>query len=190
MAAKQLSLLPKMTSAYGGDLLKTRKGRAMGRPLSTKESMHLVLRSTMAKGQLSFRRPNHAKKIATLISRFGARHGVKIHSVANVGNHLHLQIQLGSRQSYKPFIRGLTAAIAMAVTGINRWTQAKTETFKFWDRRPFTRIIVGRRSYFGLKEYIQVNHLEGEGFRRHEARWIISLDRGRSPSNRMSLSST
>jgi hypothetical protein len=42
---------------YGGELLKTRKGRSMGRPLDKKNSMHLVLRSSKAKNEWSFKTP-------------------------------------------------------------------------------------------------------------------------------------
>jgi hypothetical protein len=51
---KQAELFSKQQKAYGGKLLQTRRGRAHGRPLSTKHSMHLVLRSSLAKGTLSF----------------------------------------------------------------------------------------------------------------------------------------
>src|SRR3954470_8509659 len=101
----QLSLLEKQSSAYGGELLKTRKGRAHGRPLATKSSMHLVLRSSKAKGDWSFKKKNNEIKIKTIISRFSKKYGVRILSLANVGNHLHVHIQLTTRQGYNPFIR-------------------------------------------------------------------------------------
>src|SRR5690606_30259428 len=44
--AKQLRLLKRQESDYGGELLKKREGRAHGRPLSTTNTMHLVLRSS------------------------------------------------------------------------------------------------------------------------------------------------
>lgn len=182
MRTRQLNLIPKMTSAYGGDRLKTRKGRAYGRPLSTKETMHLVLRSTMAKGEWSFLRPNHQKLVKTLIQKFSVKHGVHIYSVANVGNHLHLQIKLSNRTTYRRFIRALTAAIAIAITRRSRWTfKPGMDRLKFWNRRPYSRIVVGRRSYLGLQDYIQINRIEGAGFTRNEARMIVSLDRGRAP---------
>ena len=118
--------------------------------------MHLVLRSSRATGTLSMKR--HAGQIEKILRKFSAKYGVKVLSLANVGNHLHLQIKLSVRQGYKPFIRAITAAIAMAVTGTSRWNKAKE---KFWDYRPFTRVMQGRRGFLTLRDYIRLNRLEG-----------------------------
>src|SRR5262245_22435472 len=113
MRSKQLKLLGSENSAYGGELLKTRKGRSRGRPLAVKNSMHLVMRSSKAKGDWSFKRAVNKRKIEAIINKFAIRFAVKILSIANVGNHLHLEIQLTNRFTFKPFIRAITAAIAM-----------------------------------------------------------------------------
>lgn len=170
---KQLKLLKSEPSAYGGELLKTRRGRSRGRPLATKHSMHLVLRSSKAKGDWSFRRSQNSRKIRAIIQRFSNKYGVRLLSLANVGNHLHLQIQLTHRQGYKAFIRAVTAAIAMAVTGRNRWTAKESTRLKFWDYRPFTRVVVGYRALLTLRDYIRINQWEGIGVNRNEARLII-----------------
>ncbi len=44
--SKQTSLLSKPRLEYGGTLLKTRAARAYARPIDTKKTMHLVLRSS------------------------------------------------------------------------------------------------------------------------------------------------
>src|SRR4051812_1508681 len=101
--------------------------------------MHLVLRSTKAKGEWSFKRAANEKKIQAILQRFSARYGVRVLSLANVGNHLHFQIRLTNRHTYRPFIRAITSAIAMAVTGASRWKPLKKEPKdRFWDYRPFT----------------------------------------------------
>src|SRR3712207_2012949 len=115
MRSKQLSFLKSEPSSYGGTLLKTRQGRSRPRPLATRQTMHLVLRSTKAQGEWSFRKQD--QKIRALIEKHAKRHGVRILRLANVGNHLHFQIQLGYRRTYPAFIRALTGALAMAVTG-------------------------------------------------------------------------
>ncbi len=107
-------MLAKQKSAYGGDLLKTREGRKHARPLSTRETMHLVLRSTKAKGDWSFRKPRNEANVNRIVDKFSVVYGVRVISMANVGNHLHLQIKLTNRFTYRPFIRAVTAAIAMA----------------------------------------------------------------------------
>ncbi len=171
---KQLQLLKNENSAYGGELMKTRLGRSRGRPLDTKNSMHLVLRSTKAKGDWSFLRKVNSQKINELVVKFSVKYGVKVISLANVGNHLHFHIRLTNRYGYKPFIRALTAAIAMAVTGRNRWTKKQSAiNEKFWDYRPFTRVVMGLRSLLNLRDYIRINVLEGFGYSRGQARYLI-----------------
>ena len=179
---KQISLLKKENQAYGGDLLKTRKERSRPRPLDTRNSMHLVLRSSKAIGQKSFRTAKNQAKIKSIVAKFAAKNGIKILSLANVGNHLHFHIRLSNRYCYKPFIRAITSAIAMAVSGINRWnrktgaTSASCARLKFWDYRPFTRVVFGLRAFLALKDYVQVNQLEGSGFGRISAKLILSRD--------------
>jgi REP element-mobilizing transposase RayT len=176
---KQLKLLKNEKKAYGGELLKTRKGRSGPRPLDTKNTMHLVIRSSKARGDWSFRK--HAGKIEKIVQKFSKKYGVGIISMANVGNHLHFQIKLANRYTYKPFIRAITGAIAMAVTGASRW---KKVTGKFWDHRPFTRVVQSFRGFLKLRDYIRINQIEGYGHGRVEARWILAewLERrGRPP---------
>jgi REP element-mobilizing transposase RayT len=175
---KQIAFLKKEKSAYGGELLKTRAGRRRPRPLDTRATMHLVLRSSKAKGDWSFRRPQNARKIQAILNRFSAKHGVRILSLANVGNHLHFQIKLSNRHTYKPFIRAITAAIAMAVTGASRWKPLKkSPKDRFWDYRPFTRIVESYRAFLNLRDYLRLNQLEGAGYPRERARWIIARAR-------------
>lgn len=171
---KQIALLKKNKLAYGGELLKTRAGRQGPRPIDTRNSMHLVLRSSLAKGAWSFARPENYKKIRSILEKFSRKHGIKILSSANVGNHLHLHIQITNRYTYKPFIRAITAAIAMAVTKISRWNKAKKK-IKFWDYRPFTRVIVGFKALMTMKDYIKINQLEGF-YGRDYARLVIKGD--------------
>ncbi|MEW6057280.1 MAG: hypothetical protein AB1540_11780 [Bdellovibrionota bacterium] len=221
---KQLKLLKNQKSAYGGELMKTRKGRKGSRPLATRESMHLVLRSSKATEEWSFTRPKHAAKIKQLTSKFAAKYGVKVYSVANVGNHLHFHLKLGNRFTYRPFIRALTSAIAMAVTGTSRWTRPvkaaravavakgtsmtkaqpqataavagaasnsrratatdstaqaspQKQKLRFWDYRPYTRIVQSFQALLNLKDYIRINTLEGYGYKRDQARFILAWNR-------------
>jgi hypothetical protein len=170
----QYKLLKDEPKAYGGDLLKTRKGRARGRPLDTKNTMHLVLRSTKATGDWSFWKPENKNKIRRVISKFSQKNGIKVLSLANVGNHLHFQIKLNNRFTFKPFIRATTSAIAMAITGASRLKPLKKVAGdRFWDRRPFTRVVQGFRAFLSLQDYIKINQLEGFGFQRPQARFFF-----------------
>ena len=169
-------MFDKKSKAYGGELLKTRKGRAGPRPLATRDTMHLVLRSTKASGEWSFKK--HDGRIREIIAKFSRKYGVKVLSLANVGNHLHFQLKLGKRQLWNPFIRAVTATIAMAVTGVSRWNQPSQakggRKGKFWDYRPFTRVVQSWHGFLNLRDYIRINQWEGAGRPRCVARWILS----------------
>lgn len=187
---KQISLLKNEHKPYGGELLKTRKGRSTPRPLDTKNTIHLVLRSSLAKGSWSFKKPQNEVKIKKIISKFSQKYGVKVLSLANVGNHLHFQIKLNNRYGYFAFIRAITGAIAMAVTGANRWTakaatdnvtinttsvnQRRPLSLKFWDYRPFTRVIKNFKEFLNLRDYMHINQIEGYGVFKNEARYILA----------------
>lgn len=175
---KQAELFKKEEKRYGGKYLNTRKGRSHGRPLVIKHTMHLVLRSTLAKGKMSFLEPKNKEHIRKILRKFSQKYGVKLLRGANVGNHIHLEIQLTNRHTYKPFIRAITSAIAMKVAGINRWNTKETLGIKrFWDQRPFTRIVVGRTAQLTLKDYIAINRLEGRGYKREVAKVLIQRTR-------------
>lgn len=170
---KQIELLKKENSAYGGELLKTREGRSKARPLDTKNTMHLVLRSSQANGKWSFKREKHKNRILKIIYKFSSKYGIKILAFANVGNHLHLHIKLSNRYTYAPFIRATTASIAMAITGTSRWCQ---NSEKFWDYRPFTRAVKGLKAVLRLKDYLKINELEGFGYTKNQARFLVAWD--------------
>jgi REP element-mobilizing transposase RayT len=150
--------------------------------------MHLVLRSSKAVEDMSFKAPHNRGAIEKIISRFSAKYGVRIISLANVGTHLHFHVKIAKRRGYLCFIRAVTAAIAMHVSGKNRWTLKKLvepartgvrrrerqHRDKFWDYRPFTRIVDGFRAFLNLRDYIQINQLEGLGVPRHQARFLLA----------------
>lgn len=163
---KQQRLFKVSEKSFGGDLFTKRKGRGP-RPLDTKNTMHLVLRSTQAVGAKSFTR--HRELIRALLARFAAKCGIQVIRHANVGNHLHVHLKLRTRQTWRKFIRAVTAAIAVRIGGKGRWA-AKTK--RFWDRRPFTRVVIGGRAVKALKAYIEVNQLEGLGVDRDDA-WVL-----------------
>ncbi|MBY0315492.1 MAG: transposase, partial [Bdellovibrionales bacterium] len=128
---------------------------------------------TMATGDMAFTKPKNKKKVLEILEKFGLKYGVTLvyHGI-NV-NHLHLQIKLSNRYGYYKFIRAVTAAIAMAVSGVNRWNKNSSGR-KFWDYRPFTRVVMGYRDSVRLNDYLQINQLEGFGVQRPIARQMVA----------------
>jgi REP element-mobilizing transposase RayT len=176
---KQYDLLPKQDSFYGGSLRKTRKGRRGARPLAIKKSMHVVLRSSKAIGGRSFHSHRNKEKVTEILKSHASRNHVRILSFANVGNHLHLHIQLGVRAGYFSFIRAVTAAIAMHVMGWSRWTRQdpsktqKPRREKFWDYRPYTNVVTSWSGFLKLRDYVKINQFEAGGLPRDLAILIV-----------------
>lgn len=200
---KQFSLFERQSLSYGGELMKKRKGRSGPRPLSTRDPIHLVLRSSQAKGSWSFRLPKNRRRIHAIVKRLCTKYSIKLRSYANVGNHLHFEILLSLLQTYAAFIRELTGAIAVIVTGASRWNKGAGaqvagdqsdcrrivnriqigtdqsvkpvgQKLKFWDYRPFTRLVQGYRARQRLRNYIEVNRWEGFGASRAAARIFVN----------------
>lgn len=157
----------KTNLTYGGDLRNTRLGRSTARPLSTNQLLHLVLRSTQARGPKSFCQPNNRPQVEEILGRFARRYGVIIYDRALHHNHIHLAIQLSAKETYANFIRSITLAIAIAVSGSRNGKPAKK---KFWDHRPYTRVVRGPEEEANLADYLLLNRLEAEGLSRKEAR--------------------
>lgn len=156
---RQMKESQENTSDYGGSLMKSRDGRMGPRPLATKQSMHLMLKSSLARGKWSF--AHHEEAIYEVTQRFCERYDVDLISLASAGNYLHFHIRLSSKRNFAPFIRGLTAALMMAVTGTSRWHKPKVLVNKsFWDRRPFTRIIPNSKAQLTSKDYAEINDLD------------------------------
>ena len=167
-------------SEYGGELRKTRKGRATARPLAYRQTMHVVLRASLAKGEWSFRRAKNYKNVCRLVEKFAVMYEVHILSMANVGNHLHLHVKFVNRPTYNAFIRALSGAIVMAVTGRNRWTKKTKEKLKFWDHRPYSRIVLSLRHFLNLKDYVAENQLEGQGVSRDITWLFVEMERDKN----------
>jgi hypothetical protein len=69
-------------------------------------------------------------------------------------------IQIKKAILWPRFIRELTGRLAQFLQNLDGQQTAES----FWDHRPFTRVVAGRKKPFQiLKEYLYFNHLEAEG---------------------------
>jgi REP element-mobilizing transposase RayT len=158
----------KYSLQYGGSLRKKAANRG-ARPLSSISTLHVVLRSSQAKGLWSFRNPKHLDKIMSFIRQFSQIKGVQLLSFANVGNHFHFHVKIPNRTLYQAWIRGLTSGLAMMVLGRKGFKALKEKNLRFWDYRPFTRVVRSFKGFLKLKDYIEINQLEGLGIARQRA---------------------
>lgn len=166
--------------AHGGILRKKRKGRGK-RFVSDRHSVHMVLRSSRAEGAWCFCRKENRLKLRNIIEKFSVKNDVEVHSWTPANGHIHLHLKFSSKRAYKAFVRAVTSAIAMAITGVSRWNKNalnpsewdEVQRRSFWDHRPFTKIVFGVKYFLALKDYIEINKIEGFGFSKNTARWIF-----------------
>jgi REP element-mobilizing transposase RayT len=176
---KKESYLPGFEKAagaqHGGDLAKGK--RKTFRPIDPKQALHVVLRSSKARGELSLLHPRHCNAIEKHVHKTARRCGVRVYRFANVGNHLHLLIKVPSRPAWKRFAKQISGGIAQIVTGarkgsaLSRNTARRNDRCKdafipesaqraFWDHLLFTRIVSFGRDFNGVAKYLIKNLFE------------------------------
>jgi len=136
---------------FGGSLLQGKRKSA--RPLSTKQPIHLVLKSTHS-------RPFHpnSRKLEKIFRAQASRYGIKIYDLALNWSHIHALITIPSRQAYQAFIRTLTAAIVRTISKLTG------QSLKgLFDLRPFTRILSWGREFTSVRGYLELNQMEALG---------------------------
>jgi REP element-mobilizing transposase RayT len=155
---------------HGGSLSIGR--RKTYRPIDPKQALHVVLRSSKAKGALSLLHPRHCNAIESFVQRTAKRWGVRVYRFANVGNHLHLLVQVPTREAWKRFSKELSGGIAQIVTGAqkgsalsrnNDQTIPESARRGFWDHLLYTRIVSFGRDFKGMCRYIIKNLFESAG---------------------------
>jgi len=150
---------------FGGALIKGNPREA--RPIAIKKPMHLVMRSSLAVGEYSFLRSVRSRKIEDAVRRLGKMTGVRVYRFANSGNHLHLILLPRSREAFKAYLRAVTGLIARITLGVER---GKSQGKKFWNARPYTRIIEWGREFKTVSAYVSQNTLEALGFIPYQSR--------------------
>ena len=185
MNSRQISLFNnKPVKAFGGSL---RKGtRKLARPITTKKTMHLVLRAQILKPEWNMLSTKHRNTIEKLIYKKADENDIKIDQFANVGNHIHMIIMPKTRTGFKRFLRTITGRIATIVTGAKKGSSIKPQSTKrhkateinpvskksspvtktqrkFWLQLAFTRVLEWGVDLLNTRLYITKNKFEGEG---------------------------
>lgn len=162
--------------------------RRRQRPLSTKEPIHIVLRSSWARGPFSFLLTKNKKTIERQIEFYARKYAIKVYRRAIVGNHFHLIIRIPSRKSYNRFIRVLSSQIASHVMRSQSFRdfqklfldqyagdppmagelQGKGQAF--WQFRPWTRVMPWGQAFKACCKYLTQNTLEALGFTTYKPR--------------------
>ena len=145
---------PKNSNSHGGACAKKRaKAR---RPLDSRKPIHVILRSINARGVLSLKATREREARIASIMRRADKQGVRILSLANVGNHLHAIVRFSSRVQFANWLRVAAGLIARLVTGACRGKPFG----KFWDDLTFTRVIHPGRDLEAMISYLKANRIE------------------------------
>ncbi len=169
---KKILLLGKQDSLrHGGILRKKRSGRGY-RPLSTRDSLHLVLKADRRRLRTtSLRTHQNFLSITNLIQKYSRRFYIKVDQYSIQADHIHVLIQASKRSNYMKFFRVLSGQIAqqlknngrLRVTDTPTPTQTPSPGTGLWIYRPFSQVVQGRRAHRVMQDYIQLNEQEALG---------------------------
>ncbi len=149
---------------HGGDVRLRR--RKLTRPIDTRRPLHVVLRSTRARGAWSLRARTNDGVIRATLRRYARRYAVRIYEFANAGNHLHLLVRPTCRIGLQNFLRVFAGVSARLVTGARKGRPVG----RFWDFLAYSRIVQWGRDFFGVRTYVKENELEPRGSIRRRSR--------------------
>lgn len=159
--------------------------RKVKRPLIPGAVTHLVLKSSKAKGELSFY--NHKVLVHALMKDKARKFFVEILDFVNMGNHLHLKVKFKDPIRFQKFLKSYTALLARMITGASRGRPFG----KFWDGLAYTRVLTSAFEELGLRGYFEGNHRErelGHSERKfYLQRWNEYLNRLRTGNTRTTL---
>jgi REP element-mobilizing transposase RayT len=157
---------------HGGEIRRGR--RKLARPFDSRRPIHVVLRSSVAKGRWSLRRPDTTRQVFNAMQRLARRFGVRVYEFANATNHLHMLIRAKCRHALQGFLRAFAGIAARIVTG----AQKGRPIGKFWDWLAYSRIVEWGRDFFGAWAYVFQNELEGTRRLPHQPRGARRVTRG------------
>lgn len=154
----QYSLLPSIKPEFGGSLNSGK--RKVKRPLVTKRPMHVIFKSSMAKGSLSFLRTENQRKVRSILKQEVQRRHVRVFRLSVNSNHFHFLMQGRSRREIQAFFRVVAGRVAQAITGAAR---GKAWGCRFWDQMVFTRVVEWGRAFRIALDYVAQNDAEARG---------------------------
>jgi REP element-mobilizing transposase RayT len=157
--ARQLSFFRTLGCAtprieHGGEVRLRR--RKLTRPIDTRRPLHVVLRSTRARGAWSLRTRVNDGLIRATLRRYARRYAVRLYEFANAGNHLHLLLRPTCRIGLQNFLRVFAGVSARLVTRARKGRPIG----RFWDFLAYSRIVQWGRDFFGVRTYVRDNELE------------------------------
>ena len=174
---KQQSFFKAQSKAHGGSH-STNKRRSK-RVLSTKQALHVTLRSEFAKDSRSLTK--HKKHIDFVLQKAAGLFAIRVYEKSICGNHLHLLIRGKNRAQIQNFFRVVAGHIAQEIlrqfpiTTTERQKAAggaltqkkngcKKNQRKFWQLLIYSRIVSWGKQFKKVARYIVQNTLEALNF--------------------------
>ena len=146
--------------SHGGSLRQLRAGRS-ARPLSTRESLHLVLKANKDRIKGGFRTANRFRLIHHLIQKYRFKFFIKIEQISIQNDHIHFMIRTTRRSLYQHFFRVLAGQIAQRFEkeGLLTVSVTNSETVSRGERVTDTpkRGVRGKGRALEVSERLQVN---------------------------------
>jgi REP element-mobilizing transposase RayT len=166
---RQASLFPRgllapTATEHGGSVRPGR--RKIARPFSARRPMHVVLRSTLARGRWSLRRPETEELLRKVMRTLAHRNDVRVYEFANAGNHVHMVVRAKQRPHFQAFLRAFAGIAARLVTGARRGRPVG----KFWDDLAYSRLLRWGREFDRARAYVIRNEFEARGLLPYEPR--------------------
>lgn len=171
LTSKSVKREQKRRTLHGGQSAKGK--RKLQRPLATKKWIHLVLKSQKAQGKFSMLTAQNAAFIEKLVKIKSKKFSVEIKEFVNMGNHIHFQIRISTREGFQNFLRSITSLIARHVTGAKKGKRFG----KFWQGLAFTRIISTYFELTGFERYLLANKIERKRGYNARERYLVSLNK-------------
>jgi REP element-mobilizing transposase RayT len=113
--------------SHGGSLRQERAGRS-ARPLSTRDSIHLVFKANRDVVRGGFRQSRRFALIHHLVQKYKFKFYVKVEQLSIQGDHLHLLIRTTRRSNYQSFFRVVAGQIAQQFEKEGLLTLSVTDT--------------------------------------------------------------
>ncbi len=103
--------------------------------------------------------PHNKNHIDRYIREISEKWGVRVYRFANVGNHIHMLIQVKKRWQLRAFLRESAGTIARVITGAKKGYSVG----RFWDELLWSRIVNWGRDLKRLGGYFAKNIFEAIG---------------------------
>lgn len=158
----QLSFQNGRNERFGGTGIKGHRKSA--RPLSRKYVVHVVMKSSQARGSNSLLGPCQARMVRQVLRLQSQKTGVQLLDVVNLGMYLHLTLRIPSRKAYTDFIRASSGLIARKILkkerggAVDSSRKASLKGQKgFWDSRPLTQILKSDKGWHSFFRQLRKN---------------------------------